>query len=208
MAVAVRILLQIVLVVLLGGIVVLERADLHEELFAASPLDLRDALHRLLRAFVGVVNAGLILAAPVVALPVLHRGVDHIEVGQQQGVETHLPGVILHPHGLPEAGVRLCRRSDNRRPPRRCRWHSRSAASMTPGMDCISCSMPQKQPPARYMTFSVVSIYMLPSPDISEDCPVISFSSVFCGIFFCPAAQPLSSSTAVSRSGNALRYMV
>ena len=50
--------------------------------------------------------------------------------------------------------------------------------------------------------------YMLPSPDISEGCPVISFSSVFCGIFFCPAAQPLSSSTAVSRSGNTLRYMV
>ena len=73
---------------------------------------------------------------------------------------------------------------------------------------CISCSMPQKQPPARYMTFSVVSIYMLPSPDISEGCPVISFSSVFCGIFFCPAAQPLSSSAAVSRSGNTLRYMV
>ena len=105
MAVAFRILLQIVLVVFLGGIVVLERADLHEELFAASPLDLRNALHRLLRAFVGVIDTGLILAAPVVALPVLHRGVDHIEVGQQQGVETHLPGVILHPHGLPEAGV-------------------------------------------------------------------------------------------------------
>ena len=49
---------------------------------------------------------------------------------------------------------------------------------------------------------------MLSSPDISEGCPVISFSSVFCGIFFCPAAQPLSSSTAVSRSGNTLRYMV
>ena len=36
--------------------------------------------------------SSLILAAPVVALPVLHRGVDHIEVGQQQGVEAHLPG--------------------------------------------------------------------------------------------------------------------
>ena len=45
--------------------------------------------------------------APVVALPVLHRGVDHIEVGQQQGIETHLSGVILHPHGLPKAGLAL-----------------------------------------------------------------------------------------------------
>ena len=47
-----------------------------------------------------------------------------------------------------------------------------------------------------------------PVPDISEGWPVISFSSVFCGIFFCPEAQPLSSSTEVSRSGNTLRYMV
>ena len=54
----------------------------------------------------------------------------------------------------------------------------------------------------------LISIYMLPSPVISEGCPVISFLSVFCGIFFCPAVQPLSSSTAVSRSGNTLRYMV
>ena len=93
--------------VLLGGVIVLEWTYLHEELFTASPLDLRDALHRFLRAFVGVIDTGLILAAPVVALPVLHRGVDHIEVGQQQGVETHLSGVILHPHGLPKAGLAL-----------------------------------------------------------------------------------------------------
>ena len=48
--------------------------------------------------------SSLILAAPVVALPVLHRVVDDIEVGQQQRIETHLSGVILHPHGLPKAG--------------------------------------------------------------------------------------------------------
>lgn len=65
--------------VLLGGVVVLERADLHEEFLAAAALNLRDTLHRLSRAFVGVVDAGLILAAAVVALPVLHRGVDDIE---------------------------------------------------------------------------------------------------------------------------------
>ena len=86
MAVASRILLQIVLMVLLGGIVVLEGADLHKELPAAPPLNLRDALHRFLRAFVGVVDTGLVLAAHVVALPVLHRGVNDVEVGQQQGV--------------------------------------------------------------------------------------------------------------------------
>ena len=57
---------------------------LHEEFFAAAALDLRDALHRLSRAFVGEVNAGLVLAAAVLALPVLHRGVDDIEVGQQR----------------------------------------------------------------------------------------------------------------------------
>ena len=70
--------------VFLGGIEVFERADLHEEFFAAAALDLCDALHRLSRAFVGEVNAGLVLAAAVVALPVLHRGVDDIEVGQQR----------------------------------------------------------------------------------------------------------------------------
>ncbi len=59
------------------------------------------------RAFVGVVDAGLILAAHVVALPVFYRGVDHIEVGQQQRVEAHLLGVVFHPHGLPKAGLAL-----------------------------------------------------------------------------------------------------
>ena len=88
--------------------------------------------------------SSLILAAPVVALSVFNRWVDDIEVGQQQGVEAHLPGVILHPHGLPKAG----------------------------------------------------------SP-MFISCPLFSFGTV-CR----PAVQPLSSSTAVSRSGNTLRYMV
>ena len=88
--------------------------------------------------------SSLILAAPVVALSVFNRWVDDIEVGQQQGVEAHLPGVILHPHGLPKAG----------------------------------------------------------SP-MFVSCPLFSFDTV-CR----PAVQPLSSSTAVSRSGNTLRYMV
>ena len=106
-AVAVRILFEVVLVVFLGGIVILERADLHEKFLAAAALDLRDALYRFSRAFVGVVDAGLVLTAPVVALLVLHRGVDDIEVGQQQRVEAHLPGVVFHPHGLPKAGLSL-----------------------------------------------------------------------------------------------------
>ena len=91
--------------IFLGGIVVFERADLHEEFLAAAALYLRDALHRFSRAFVGVVDAGLVLAAPVVALPVLHRGVDDVEVGQQQRVKAHLLGVVFHPHGLPKAGL-------------------------------------------------------------------------------------------------------
>jgi len=94
-------------VIFLGGIVVLERADLHKEFLAAAALDLRDALHRFSRTFVGKVNAGLVLAADVVALPVLYRGVDDIEVGQQQRVEAHLLGVVFHPHGLSKAGLSL-----------------------------------------------------------------------------------------------------
>ena len=93
--------------VFLGGIVVLERTDLHKEFLAAATLDLRDAFYRFSRAFVGVVDAGLVLAAPVVALPVLYRRVDHIKVGQQQRVEAHLLGVVFHPHGLPKAGLSL-----------------------------------------------------------------------------------------------------
>ena len=106
-AVAARIFFEVVLMVFLGGIVVFKRADLHKEFLAAAALDLRDALHCFSRAFVGVVDAGLVLAAPVVALPVLYRGVDHIEVGQQQRVEAHLLGVVFHPHGLPKAGLSL-----------------------------------------------------------------------------------------------------
>ena len=107
MAVAARIFLQIVLVVRLGGIVVFQRSNLHGEPFTASPLDFGDAFHRFSRAVVGVVNAGLVLASDVVALPVLHRGVDDVEVSQQQRVKTHLLGVVFHPNGLPEAGVPL-----------------------------------------------------------------------------------------------------
>lgn len=54
------------------------------EFCVADATDLRDALHRLSGTFVGVEDAGLVLAAAVVALPVLHRGVDDIEVGQQR----------------------------------------------------------------------------------------------------------------------------
>ena len=93
--------------VFLSGIEVFERADLHEEFLAAASLDLRDALHRFSGTFVGVVDAGLVLAAAVVALPVLHRGVDDIEVGQQQRVKAHLLGVILHAHRFPKAGLSL-----------------------------------------------------------------------------------------------------
>ena len=89
--------------VFLGGIEVFERADLHEEFFAAAALDLRDALHRLSRAFVGEVNAGLVLAAAVVALPVLHRGVDDIEVGQQR----RTAGVFLI-SGQPTSAASAC----------------------------------------------------------------------------------------------------
>ena len=82
MAVAVRIPLKIILMILLSGIVVFQRTDLDKELLAASALELRNTLDCLLRAFIGIVYAGLVLAAAVIALPVLHRGVNHKEVGQ------------------------------------------------------------------------------------------------------------------------------
>ena len=107
MAVTIRILLQIVLVVLLGRIVGFQRANLHEELPAASLFNPRDALHRLLRFIICVVNTGLILTAPVVALPVFYRRINNIEVSQKQGIKTHLLRIILHPHGLPKSGVSL-----------------------------------------------------------------------------------------------------
>ena len=69
--------------VFLGGIVILERADLHEEFLAAAALDLRDALHRFSRAFVGVVDTGLVLAAAVVALPVGGAGIVDLEEQRQ-----------------------------------------------------------------------------------------------------------------------------
>ena len=82
--------------VFLGGIEVFERADLHEEFFAAAALDLRVARLRLSRAVLGEVNAGLVLAAACVALPVLHRGVDDIEVGQQHRGEKQCQYASIH----------------------------------------------------------------------------------------------------------------
>ena len=52
MAVAVRIPLKIILMILLGGIVVFQRTDLDKELLAASALELRNTLDCLLRAYI------------------------------------------------------------------------------------------------------------------------------------------------------------
>ena len=67
--------------VLFGWIVILKRTDLYKEFLAASALDIRDALHCFSRVFVSIIDASLILAAPVVTLLFLDRGVDYIEVG-------------------------------------------------------------------------------------------------------------------------------
>ena len=106
-AIAVRILFQIILMVFLGGVVVFQRPDLHEEFLAAPPLNLRDALYGLPRPVVGIVDAGLVLASDVIPLPVLHRGVDDVEIRQQQRVKAHLFGVVLHPHGFTESRAAL-----------------------------------------------------------------------------------------------------
>ena len=91
--------------VLLRRVVVFERPYLHKELVAAAALYLRYALHRFARIVVCVIYAGLVLTAHVVALPVPYRGVYHVEVRQQQRVQTYPLGVVFHPHGLPKAGA-------------------------------------------------------------------------------------------------------
>ena len=103
MTVAVGVLFQIVLMIFLSRVEVHQRADLHLELSAPAALNLRDALHRFLGLVVCVVNAGLVLGAHIVALPVFHGGIDHIEVGQQQCVQAYLLRVIFHPNRFPES---------------------------------------------------------------------------------------------------------
>ena len=93
--------------VLLCGEVVSQRPDLYEEALVVATLDFRNALYCLFRLVVGVVNAGLVLAAPIVALPVLYRRVDNVVIGKQQRIEAHLVGVVFHPHGFSKAGVSL-----------------------------------------------------------------------------------------------------
>lgn len=66
-----------------SGAVVFQVGRTPQKFFTAVPFDLRDVLHHLSGTFVGVVHAGLVLAVLVIALPVLHRGVDDMEVGQQ-----------------------------------------------------------------------------------------------------------------------------
>jgi len=66
-----------------SGAVVFQVGRTPQKFFTAVPFDLRDVLHHLSGSFVGVVHAGLVLAVLVIALPVLHRGVDDMEVGQQ-----------------------------------------------------------------------------------------------------------------------------
>lgn len=104
MAVAARVLFQVILVVFLRRIEIDQRTDLHHELLAAAPLDGGNPFHRLPGGFIGVIDSGLVLGAPVIPLPVFHRGVDDVEVGQQQGVQADLVRVIGHLHCFPEAG--------------------------------------------------------------------------------------------------------
>ena len=103
MAIAARVLFEVVLVVFLGREEVYQRANLHVEFPAAAPLDSRYSLHRLLCRVVRVIDAGLVLRAPVVPLPVFHGGVYDVEIGQQQRVKAHLLRVVLDPHRLAKA---------------------------------------------------------------------------------------------------------
>ena len=82
MTVAAGVLFQIVLMVFLRRIKVYQRANLYEKGLAAAALNGGDALDRFLGPFIGIIDASLILAAPVVALPVLHRGINDVEISQ------------------------------------------------------------------------------------------------------------------------------
>ena len=96
MAVTARVLFQITLMIFLRRIETRERCDFHAKAFMVLPFDLHDALYRPVGILGGGVNAGLILRAYVVALPVGGGWVDHGKVGKEEGVEARLFRIVNH----------------------------------------------------------------------------------------------------------------
>ena len=81
MAVAVRILYQVVLVIFLCVIETGERSELYAERVVLPALLSEYFSNDISRFFVSIVNAGLVLAADIMSLLILDSGVDTDKVG-------------------------------------------------------------------------------------------------------------------------------
>jgi len=105
-AVAARVFIQVFLVVFLRPAVIGQRRAFDGRRSAQA------AAQRLERggddgqvAFVGVIDAGPVLRAPVVALPVDRKRVDRLVVQFQQKIERQDRGVVNHAHRFGMAGT-------------------------------------------------------------------------------------------------------
>ena len=101
MAIAVGVLVQIVLVIVLGGIEVVERQQFYSE--AQPHLGLHTVIHRLERrhvGFVSIVDARAVLCALIVSLLIHAHGIDGLEVHLGQELQRDDLGIIGDAYGL------------------------------------------------------------------------------------------------------------
>ena len=103
MAVAVRVFVQIVLVIFLRGEEVDERPDLHRKSRRTRALNRGDSFDHGLRFRVRIIHASLILRADIVPLTVDRRGVDDLKVRKQQLIQAHASGIVGDLHRLAKA---------------------------------------------------------------------------------------------------------
>ena len=100
-AVAVGVLVEVVLMVFLGRIETVERQHLGDDGLEVALGFLRHSfLNHWQIGRLGIVDACAVLWTHVMALLVLERGVDGIEIHVEQELEPYLLGVIDHSHGL------------------------------------------------------------------------------------------------------------
>ncbi len=134
-------------------------------------------------------------------------GVDDVEVSQQQRVKAHLFGVVLHPHGLPEAGV----------PPadglvvgvRLAGSVGVAALGVKNAGNGLHELFHAPKAAARQINnvFCVIHMCARLAGDRRRLFGHFLLFRFFRGVFSCPAAHPLSGSITASRSGHTLRYM-
>ena len=106
MAVARGVLLQVVLVVVLGGIEIAQREMLHGEGLAHGPLLVgQDLVDGGCVGLIDVVDARAILCAPVAPLLVDAGGVDGLEVEVEEKGESDPRGVIDDANRLGKSGL-------------------------------------------------------------------------------------------------------